>query len=67
MMADYFQDILPPDGAERRPAPPPRPETPPAEAPAAEKSIRNVNITCRITTTAGRIDDRTIRLRVRDR
>lgn len=42
-MADYFQDILPPEGEARRAAPPPTPIPEPESAP--EKSIRNISIT----------------------
>lgn len=40
-MAEYFQDILPPEGEERRPTPAAQPAAPDA---SAEKSIRNINI-----------------------
>lgn len=40
-MADYFQDILPPEGEARRAAPP---AGEPEQEPAPEKSIRNISI-----------------------
>jgi len=40
-MAEYFQDILPPEGEERRPAAAPQPMPPDT---SVEKSIRNINI-----------------------
>jgi hypothetical protein len=44
MSADYFQDILPPEGEQKRPSPTqPGPAAQPVEE-TAEKSIRNINI-----------------------
>lgn len=44
MTADYFQDIVPPEGEQKRPVAP-APQTAPVPADEGEKSIRNINIT----------------------
>lgn len=49
-MADYFQDILPPEGEQRKTPPPTPPQQP--EPAAGERSIRNINIARRAPSPA---------------